>query len=121
MPSLVTGLDGQDGAGDGDVGRVRDGVGGTEVSGDTDVLDEVGEGDERGNVGVRELVLARLDGSVSKSASKEGDVGLLVLGDLGKTSSDPVLVTGSAEVILGELSKSVGAGVSGCGGNGSRD
>lgn len=40
-------------------------------------------------------------------------MGLLVLGNLGDTASDPSWVTGGLEVLVGELSKGVGAGVSG--------
>jgi hypothetical protein len=49
-------------------------VGGSKVGSDTDVLDSSSETDEGGDVGVRELVLARSGGSVSKSSGEELDV-----------------------------------------------
>lgn len=127
-PALVTSLGGEDGTSDGQVGLVDDGGGGTEVgcgSGATmqderrvmtvvccarltrnsDVLDDGGKGGKALGVGVGEGVLAGLDGGLTQSSGEELDVGSLVLGDLGESTSDPSGVSGSLEgggVELGE-------------------
>lgn len=85
----MTSLSGEDGAGNGDVGGLSDGRGGTEVGGDTDVLDDGGSGHERLGVGdTGEAVGARLGGSVSESTRQELDVLSLVLGNVLETFSD---------------------------------
>jgi hypothetical protein len=49
-------------------------------------------------------------GSVgSEGTGEESNVIVLVTGNLGESPSDPVWVTGSSKVLLGELGKSVGA------------
>ena len=56
LPRLVSRLDRQDRASDGEVGLVGDVLGGAEVGGRSDVLDQVSEGDERVDVGVWAVV-----------------------------------------------------------------
>ena len=56
----MTGLDGQDGTGGGEVVGLLDVVGGTEVGGNTDTFEDTGDGDKGGNVVVTEVVFAFL-------------------------------------------------------------
>lgn len=90
-------LGGQDGTGDGQVGLVHDGGSSSEVSGDTDVLEDSGQGGERLGVGVRELVGTRLNSGAAQGSGEEGDVGGLVLSDLGEPLSDPGRETSGGE------------------------
>ena len=99
----MSGLGSEDGTGNGHVGGVGDGTGGTEVGRDTDVLNEGGETDKRVDVGDGELVLARLGGSVSDGPREESDVLGLVLSNVLNSVSDPVWVAGAHEVVLREL------------------
>jgi hypothetical protein len=103
QPSLVSGLGGEDGSGNSEVGGVGDGRGGTEVGRDTDVLNDGSQGGEGPDVGDGELVRTRLGGSVSESSGEDGDVRSLVLADLRDSSSDPVGETGGLEVLGREL------------------
>jgi hypothetical protein len=106
--ALVTGLDGEDRSSNGAVKRVSDVLVGTDVGGDTNVLEEGREGDEGLHVGEGEGVLAGGNGVVTEGSGKKLDVRALVLGDLRDTSSDPVGVAGGLEVGSGELGKSLG-------------
>jgi hypothetical protein len=56
----VTRLDGEDGAGGGEVGLVGDVLSSTEVGADTDTLEDVGDGEEGLDVVEAEGVLALL-------------------------------------------------------------
>lgn len=66
----MAGLDGQDGAGGGEVVAVGDVGSSSEVCGDTDTLEDTGECDERLWVGGREVVCALSGGS--KTGTGEG-------------------------------------------------
>ena len=57
---LVTGLDGQDGTGGGEVVGLLDVVGGTEVGGNTDTFENTGDGDKGLDIVVTERVGAFL-------------------------------------------------------------
>jgi hypothetical protein len=99
----VSGLGGEDGSSNGNVGGVGDGRSGTEVGRDTDILNDGGQGGERPDVGDGELVGTRLGGSGSESTGEDLDVGLFVFTNLGNSSSDPVGETGVGEVLGREL------------------
>lgn len=105
----MSGLGGEDDGGNGDVVGGFDVLGGTGVCRDTNVLNQCREGDERGDIGVWELVLASGDRIVSESTGEESDVVRLVSGDLGVSSSDPRRVTGGGKVGIGELAEGIGA------------
>lgn len=77
----VARLDGEDGAGFGEVVLGGDQRRGAEVGGDADGFDGGGELEEGGWVRGREVVGAWLDGLPAEGALEEGDVGLLVGGD----------------------------------------
>lgn len=70
----MSALGGQDGAGGSEVVWVGDLVGGTEVSGNTDTLEELRGGDEALDVLDTEVVCAGLDGVVTDGLGEEGDV-----------------------------------------------
>jgi hypothetical protein len=81
----VLGLGHQDGAGDGQVGLAGDQGSTAEVGGGANTLEDRGEGDEGGDVRVREGVLAlgnRGDTSGSQSSGEELDVLSLVVSDV---------------------------------------
>jgi hypothetical protein len=122
----MTSLSGEDSSGDGEVSTVVNELGGTGVGGNTDVLDQSSERDERLDIGVwagrsargngrksgrvdLQRVLALLSGILSKSSRKKGNVVVLVTGNLRESSSDPARVASGSKVLLGELGKSVGA------------
>jgi hypothetical protein len=102
-PSLVSGLGGEDGSGNGQVSGVGDGRSSTEVGRDTDVLDDGSQGSERLDIGDGELVGTRLGSSVSESTREELDVLGLVAGDLGDSASDPVGEASGLKVLGREL------------------
>jgi hypothetical protein len=64
------------------VGLVNDGSGSSEVGGDTNVLEDGGQGGEGLGVGVRELVGTRLNSSAAEGSGEERDVRSFVLSDL---------------------------------------
>lgn len=74
-PSLVSGLGGEDRSGNGHVGGLGDRGGGTEVGGDTDVLDEGSGSEEAVDIGhAVKVVGAWLGGSGAEGSGEEGDV-----------------------------------------------
>lgn len=79
----VTGFNGQDGAGDREIGFINDGGGGTEVSGDTDSFEDRCETDECLRIlWCAEVVLGFGDWSCmsgSESTGESGDMDLLVV------------------------------------------
>ena len=102
----VQGLDGQDGAGGGEVGFACDQGRAREVGRGADALEDGGQGDEGQYVRVREVVGAGRDGRVAgggDGGGEEGDVGLLVVRDVLQV----VVVVGAIarvlEVLLGEV------------------
>lgn len=122
-PTLVSSLGGEDGSGHSDVGGLSDGRGSTEVSRDTDVLDESSGSQERLGVDYTgELVGAGLGSGSSKSSREESNVLSLVLSDVlnslsdlyvshtrqhfSMETTDPFGVTGLGKVVGGELVQS---------------
>jgi hypothetical protein len=83
--SVVSSLYSEDGSGSGNVARVGDVTSSSEVGGDTNVLNDLRETEERLNVGVRERILAALGGirytSGLKTGGKEGYVSCFIGGD----------------------------------------
>ena len=65
---VVSGLNGEDGSGGGNEGGGVDGTGGSEVSGHSNTLENLGETEESGNVRVGEGVVASLDRGGSSSS-----------------------------------------------------
>ena len=85
----MTSLGGKDGACDGDVGGLGDHVGGAEVGGYPDVLDDCGEAHEGLGVGDgRERVGAWLGRGRPERAREEGDMLSLVARDVLQTVAD---------------------------------
>lgn len=81
----VEGLCDEDGAGDAQVGLAGDKGCGAEVGRSANALEDAGERDEGLDIGVREVVGARLhwsDSSGLESTSEELDVLLLIVGDV---------------------------------------
>jgi len=105
-PGLVARLGGEDGSGGGEIGRVLDELGSTEVGGNTNTLEGGGKSGEGLNIGVREVVFAGLGGSGAESTRQESDVGSLVLGDLCEAGADPEVKAGVLESSLVELGES---------------
>lgn len=93
------------------VARVGDVSGGSEVGGNSDVLDDLRKSEERGDIGVGERVLAALRGVLDtgslETGSEESDVGGFIGGDLLKDGVD-ARVAGSVERSLVELGESYG-------------
>jgi hypothetical protein len=82
---IVAGLDGEDAAGSGNVGRVGDEGGGAEVGAHTDTLNDGGGGQEGVRGEVAKVVCAsldRCDTSSLEGGGQECDVGVLIHGDL---------------------------------------
>jgi len=81
----VSGLNGEDRSSGGNVARVGDVTSSSEVGGDTNVLNDLRETQERLNIGVWESVLATLGGignsSGLKTGGKEGYVSCFISGD----------------------------------------
>lgn len=119
---LVAGLNGEDGAGSGQDRLVLDQGSGSQVSRDTDALEDGCGTQHASGVGELEVVLAGLDGlgaGLSDGALQEGDVGLLAgtnaeeIGDLlggstkglelgGGELGETLLVEGGLEVLKGQ-------------------
>lgn len=118
LPSLVSSLDREDRSSDGEVGLVLNVLGRTGVSGHTDVFDDRGEADERGDIGVRaeselasprdggeggvylQLVGTSLNGVTSQSPRQKRDVVGFMAGDLAQSTSDPGWASGIGKVVL---------------------
>jgi hypothetical protein len=104
---VVSGLDREDGSGSEEVARGGEGSSSSEVRGNSDTLNDLGQGEESRDAGVGEGVVAGADGGHTGGGERgreESDVRRLVLGDLleegvraGESSGGEV---GSAE--LGE-------------------
>ena len=104
---LVTGLDSDDGTGSReDVGRVDKGSG-TEVGRDTDTFEELGGGNEGGDVGDTEVVLASSDGLVTEGRLEELNVGDFITTNFEESLSDRWLETGVGKVLGRELLQGV--------------
>lgn len=103
-------LDSEDGASSGEITRVGDVGSSTEVSRDTDTLEDVGSGNERLDAGDAESVCAGSD-SLSTSGlegrGQELDVGGLVRADLLEVLVEGGIVTSGRELGLGEVCKSL--------------
>lgn len=78
----VASLDGQDAAGDGHVCLVDDDGGGAQVGRDTHTLEDRGESNEGRGVGAGEGVGSLLHSGGTECARQEGDVLLLIVGNL---------------------------------------
>lgn len=79
------------------VGLVHDETGGTEVSRNTNILNDLSESGERFGVGVWEGVLAWLGGVSAEGIGENGDVGGLVSGNLLKPVPYPGWESGIGE------------------------
>lgn len=82
---VVSGLDREDGSGSEEVARGRERSSSSEVRGNSDTLDDLGEGEESRDAGVGEGVVAGADGGHTGGGERgreESDVRRLVLGDL---------------------------------------
>lgn len=104
---VVAGLDGQDGSGGGEEGRVGDEGRGSEVGADADALEDTGEANEGCWVGGGEGVGACGDGVVAERTAEVADVGGLVLGDLSQVGVEWVGEPGVDKVGLGVVHESL--------------
>lgn len=107
---LVSGFDGEDGAGNAQDGGVLEERSGAKVGGDTDVLEDGGSLDHRGSVGEAKLVLAGLDGLdavLGEGGLQERDVLGLGLANLLEVGNFDVVEAEGLEVGVGELGESL--------------
>lgn len=105
----MAGLDGQDGAGGGDVRRLGDGGCSSQVGGDTDAFEDAGERHEGRGIRVGEAVLelhGRLNVCGSEGGGEELDMDLLINVDLLEIHVEGVREAGLDEVFLGKFLKS---------------
>lgn len=94
----VASLNGQDGTSCGEVVLVHDAGGSTEVGGNSDTLQDGGEGNESSWGGDTEAVCALCNSSASEGGGQEADVGLLISCDLLEVVVEWVSEAGSDEL-----------------------
>lgn len=106
-PGRVSSLGGQDGTSGGEVGPAGDVGSSSEVGRDTDTFEELGGGNEGGDVGDTEVVLASSDGLVTEGRLEELNVGDFITTNFEESLSDRWLETGVGKVLGRELLQGV--------------